>query len=438
MPYVGQQQNWTTKPGAYVKVIDKATLYPPGQFPDRPYMIIGSVATDSEGNVAKAVHDQHADAALIYSNRKSPNGAIAIGNPNFAWAIPLTKSEVKAGLIKYSKAIQLEPDAQAYNDRGLSNKAKRDLDGAIANFTKAIEIKPDYATAYYNRGTTKQTKGDVDGALADFTKAIEIKPDFAAAYNNRGFTQKAKGDVDGAIADFTKAIQLKPDYAVAYYNRGNAQKAKGAGDGAIADFSKAIEIKPDFAEAYYNRGNVEQTKGDLGSAVLDLNKAIEIKPDLAVAYDNRGYLRYDSRDFKGALVDFRKEIELDSANDYAHFRVWLIRARLGEEKAATTELQTYLTDRANAKLDDWTSEIGHFLAGQLPEPQLLAAAKNADHMKEAGQLCEAFFYAASKRLFAGENAMATDYFEKAIATDKTDYLEYASAVAELKSLKTQK
>jgi lipoprotein NlpI len=102
------------------------------------------------------------------------------------------------------------------------------------------------------------------------------------------------------------------------------------------------------------------------------------------------------------------------------------------------ELQTYLAGRTNGQPDDWPSEIGHFLAGQLAEPEFLAAAKNADSKKETGQLCEAYFYAGSKRLFAGEKAAAMDYSHKSIATERKDFIEYASAVAELKSLKGQK
>src|SRR5271165_2914688 len=49
----------------------------------------------------------------------------------------------------------------------------------------AIELKPD-AAAYYNRGNAKRAKGDSDGAITDYSKAIELKPDFAEAYSNRG------------------------------------------------------------------------------------------------------------------------------------------------------------------------------------------------------------------------------------------------------------
>jgi tetratricopeptide (TPR) repeat protein len=64
-----------------------------------------------------------------------------------------------------------------FNNRGLAMQAKGDFDGAISNFTKAIELKPDDGSAYYNRGSVKQDKGDLDGAIADFSKAIELKPD---------------------------------------------------------------------------------------------------------------------------------------------------------------------------------------------------------------------------------------------------------------------
>lgn len=100
-PYVGAQQNWETGPGGYVKMVDKAMLYPPGQFPNRPYMILGSVSTDSEANVAKAVHEQGADAALIYTDRTRRTGTVAVAGPGMIWGVPLTARTVNAQLIKF-------------------------------------------------------------------------------------------------------------------------------------------------------------------------------------------------------------------------------------------------------------------------------------------------------------------------------------------------
>jgi lipoprotein NlpI len=134
------------------------------------------------------------------------------------------------------------------------------------------------------------------------------------------------------------------------------------------------------------------------------------------------------------LIDFRKVVELDSSDDYAHFRIWLIRARLGEKDAATKELQDYLANRTTGKPDDWELKIGRFLTGQLTETDFLKAANDADKKKNDGQHCEAYFYAGTQRLIVGDKTTATDYFEKCVALGLKDYAEYVSASAELKSL----
>ena len=51
-------------------------------------------------------------------------------------------------------------------------------------------------------------KGDFDKAMAGYTEAIRLRPDFADAYNNRGNAYCAKGGSNKAIADYTEAIRL--------------------------------------------------------------------------------------------------------------------------------------------------------------------------------------------------------------------------------------
>ena len=247
-----------------------------------------------------------------------------------------------------------------------------------------------------------------------------------------------KGDLDGAIADYSQAVELDPNNAYAFNNRSITRLDQGDLEGAIADTNKAIELKPDFADAYSNRGVAKRVSADPEGALADYMKALELNPKHAIAYFARGCLRYDRQEFEDGLADFRKALELGSSyQDYACFRIWLIRTRLGEAEAASVELQTYLDSRTTGKPDDWESKIGRFLCGQIAEPEFLAAAKNADSRTEAGQLCQAYFYAGSKRLFAGDEAAATDYFQKSIATEQRAYTEYGSAAAELENLKTQ-
>ena len=109
---------------------------------------------------------------------------------------------------------------------------------------------------------------------------------------------------------------------------------------------------------------------------------------------------------------------------------------MGEVTAATAELQSQWAKRTNGKPGDWTSQIQRHLCGEIPESQFLAAAKHSDPKVEAGQICEAYFFAGYKILIEGDRAKSVDFFQKAVATGKTNFFEYQSAAAELKRLKT--
>lgn len=102
------------------------------------------------------------------------------------------------------------------------------------------------AMDYFVSGGTHLDKGKLDQAIADYTEAIQLKPDLFVAYLNRGTAQRKKGEVDLAIADYTKAIELKADLFDAYTLRGICYGKKGRYEEAIADFTKALEKKPHY------------------------------------------------------------------------------------------------------------------------------------------------------------------------------------------------
>src|SRR5207248_2750270 len=97
---------------------------------------------------------------------------------------------------------------------------------------------PKYTNAYMRRGASYGGKGDIDRAIADASKAIEIDPDNVRAYSNRGLARGRKGDVAGAIADATKAIEINPEFPAGYIVRGENLAFKGDRGIAFADFTK--------------------------------------------------------------------------------------------------------------------------------------------------------------------------------------------------------
>jgi tetratricopeptide (TPR) repeat protein len=147
-------------------------------------------------------------------------------------------------------------------------------------------MDPKYAPAYSNRGNVKLAKGDLDGSIADYTRAIEMNPKYATAYYNRGNVKKDKGDLDGSIADYTRSIEIDSTYAPAYFKRGNVKQGKGDLDGSLADYTRAIEMDPKYAGAYFNRGNLNYNRGSWKDALADYRKSCEFDPS------NQDYSRF--------------------------------------------------------------------------------------------------------------------------------------------------
>ena len=64
--------------------------------------------------------------------------------------------------------------AETYYNRGLVHSEKGKLELAIAAYTKAIELKPDYAEAYYNRGGAFLRLGEREKAKSDIATARKM------------------------------------------------------------------------------------------------------------------------------------------------------------------------------------------------------------------------------------------------------------------------
>ena len=100
------------------------------------------------------------------------------------------------------------------------------------------------AEEYFEKDNTALVNELPDEAIANYTKAIELKPDYGEAYTNRGAAYLLKKLYDKAITDSSKAIELNPTNDSAYQNRGRAYRGKGLYKQAMADFQEAPAVDP--------------------------------------------------------------------------------------------------------------------------------------------------------------------------------------------------
>ena len=91
--------------------------------------------------------------------------AISVSSTTLAQRAVAAASETQS-----SRALS----AASYLDRGNGWLKKGEFERANADYTLAIVFDAGNAGAYYNRGMALAGKGDLDGALRDFDKTIEI------------------------------------------------------------------------------------------------------------------------------------------------------------------------------------------------------------------------------------------------------------------------
>jgi tetratricopeptide (TPR) repeat protein len=221
---------------------------------------------------------------------------------------------------EYNKAIlhmgTLQPyHAYAFCKRGFVCKKLNQMEDAVLDYTRALELKPDYIDAYMARGFTYYEMERYPEALADFAKLKEIRPSLPTVYMFSGLTYRLLGDFENALVDLNKATELQPSYLEAFFHRGLTYFELKDYEKSIEDFTKVIEIAPQYVNAFLKRALVYMALKKSDLAIQDLNAAIRLDPNDIDAYYYRGqalfekgYHEYQEQ----AIRDWEKAIELGS------------------------------------------------------------------------------------------------------------------------------
>ncbi len=229
---------------------------------------------------------------------------------------------------------QSEPTtAQDFFDRGNAKVAGFDTEGAIADYTKSLELKPDQSAVYRFRGLAKKELGDLQGAIKDWEKGSNLgdneSTDLLTRHNKVSnkdenisvesdanslfISAKEKGssgDFHGAIDDYTKSLRINPKNVEALNGRGLTKSLLGEHQDALEDFSKSLSIQQNGNSAYMIRSNTKIQLRDFVGAIEDLIKAIEIEPEKGPLYRFRGLCKMELGDLKGAYKDWIKALNL--------------------------------------------------------------------------------------------------------------------------------
>jgi tetratricopeptide (TPR) repeat protein len=171
--------------------------------------------------------------------------------------------ELDKAILECNKALQINPkNADAFFCLGEAYTSKvvilaptfnrdydrADYDKALENLTRAIQLKPDFYDAVCKRSDLFDSVGEYDKAISDINEAARIDPENSFTYTSRAYIYINKGDDEKALSDFNYAVQLaqKCERPASYFNRleqrGNFLFNRGKIENAISDYSNALQI----------------------------------------------------------------------------------------------------------------------------------------------------------------------------------------------------
>jgi tetratricopeptide (TPR) repeat protein len=223
---------------------------------------------------------------------------------------------------------------------------------AIDQFTKAIEIDPNFSAAYFYRGVAEFKLGQYKKAIKDFSKVNELDSTVKIVHAYKGFAYRQLGDSEKSLAAFSKYMNSQDKLSALDYRLiGKAKMEVGDVDGAIKDFESALNKNNGESEHYYlylalfsnekykealtqinlaidgnrefygyflHRGNTKLMLGDFNNALADYDYALHLEPSIPDSYFLRGRALDTLRRHDLAIVDFTRAIDLNP-NDGTYY-----------------------------------------------------------------------------------------------------------------------
>jgi len=164
---------------------------------------------------------------------------------------------------------------------------------------KALELDNTLAEAHASSGRILSGYDyDFERAIAEFERAIQLNPNYATSYHwisNGPLT--ARGEFDRAITEGKRAVELDPLSMIDNADLGQIYFYARRYDEAISQIGKAIEIDPHSYLAHYYLGQIYQLQGHLTEAIAEYQKAVELDDDpQALAFLGQAQARIGQHD----------------------------------------------------------------------------------------------------------------------------------------------
>jgi len=237
-------------------------------------VLLGIQFSFAAGNSSRLQQDQRWEEARKY---------LADGKPG----------EAKALFEELLKQYPTEADLHLF--LGITQLRLRNPEGAVSAIKRALDENPSHADARTLLGWIElEVRGDIDAAIKQYQKVIELRPELAEAYSNLAAAQRKKGELGEAIENLNEALKRKPNFAAALTTRGGIFVEQNKWAEARRDFEQALKINPADDGALYGLAQALREARDYAGAQKALGELTSRSPNFVywLEWGRIGLIRY--------------------------------------------------------------------------------------------------------------------------------------------------
>lgn len=199
--------------------------------------------------------------------------------------------------------------------RAAASAARSDLEPALRDFNRAIELAPGEPNYYYQRALVEFALRQPEPASNDIDKALSLKPDYVEALVTRAEYRRAKRDATGALADLdaadraaTKEADVRLTLSMLYGSLDHPAQVITQTNLWIAVHDQDPRVIRAYNQRCWARAILGQ---ELDQALHDCNAGLKLNPHAPVLLDSRGLVNLRRNQLDKAIADYNEALKIN-------------------------------------------------------------------------------------------------------------------------------
>ncbi len=300
-----------------------------------------------------------------------------------------------------------------------------DIDNAIAEFSQAIKIDPNYALGYAGLGRTylagfqKFAKDNtwIEQASRHCEKALSLNPNLTEGHVCLGGVYNVTGQYEIAVQEFQRSMKSEPGSEDALRGLGDAYTNLGKFADAEAAYKQAVAVRPNYWAVYSWLGEFYFGQNRYADAAQAFLKITQLAPNNYFGYFNLGATYVAEGIYPEAIQAFDRSIALHPSSD-GYSNLGYTYTLMGRDSEAITAMEKAL------QLDDgdwmnwgnladalyWSTNRRSEASSKYSQAIAIAASKLQVNPDDASTLA----YLADYSAMVGNKGAAYSYMQRAL------------------------